>query len=379
MTPAPRQIDLVVIGAGAPGLTFAYSLRALGLVPLRDFIVLDDHPHPGANWQHGWEFMTVERGLRSGELVDLPGQADLGLSFREIDPQTPIRDVLPHAWTGYQDAYDLFIAHNIRVKRAETYRRSELIHLTTRRADGTEGGVETRLVVNATGRWSNPFVPWYPGANRFAGETEHVYRVDSFAKYAGKRVLVVGGGHSAVAVLLELERQGAVPLWSTLTDPDFHAVPRLGLAGRPSMRVGELSLTSQGLLRRMAARGKVLPSDVEVRGIPMSREIFDGIRRGTLRSRGRLRMLWPDAAEFVDGSRERIDVVLWATGGREATRYLAPLGLRDAGGTPKVASGWSRRDDRVAFLDYGPGVDPATALDDAVNLAEDVIDRIASL
>lgn len=373
-----RRIDLVIVGAGAPGLTFAYSLRALGLVPLRDFIVIDDHPHPGANWQDGWEFMTIERGLRSGELVDLPGQADLGMGFGEFEPDLPICDVLPQVWTGYQDAYELFVAHGVRATRAVSPRRSDRLHLSYRRPGGAEAIAETRLLVNATGRWSNPFVPWYPGADRFAGRMEHVYRVDSFADYADRRVLVVGGGHSAVAVLLELERRGARTLWSTLGEPDFHEVPRLGLSSRPSMRVGELSLVRRGRITRMAARGKVLPSDVEVRGIPMTREVFDGIRRGTLATRGPLERLETDAARFADGSVEPIDAVLWATGGREATRYLAPLGLRDAGGTPKIASGWSRRDERVAFLDYGPGVDPATALDDAVNLAEDVIDRLAT-
>ena len=378
MIAEPHRIDLVIVGAGAPGLTFAYSLRALGLVPLRDFVVVDDHPHPGARWQDGWDFMTIERGLRSGELVDLPGQAELGMGFGRFAPDALVRDVVPQVWAGYQDAYELFVAHGVRATRAATSRRSDRIHLAFRRPDGGEGFADARMLVNATGRWSNPFVPWYPGADRFAGSVDHVYRVESFGDYAGKRVLVVGGGHSAVAVLLELERRGAATLWSTLGEPDFHEVPRLGLASRPSVRVGELSLTRRGRIKRMAARGKVLPSDVEVRGIPMTREIFDGIRRGTLASRGPLARLEPDAARFEDGTLEPIDAVLWATGGREATRYLAPLGLRDAGGTPKVASGWSRRDERVAFLDYGPGVDPATALDDAVNLAEDVIDRLAT-
>lgn len=126
----------------------------------------------------------------------------------------------------------------------------------------------------------------------------------------------------------------------------------------------------------MIERGKRMPSDVAVRGIPLTREIFDARRRGTLNSAGPLERLLPGGVRFVDGAEVEVDAIIWATGGRESLRHLAPLGLRDAGGTPKIAGGWSRRDDRVAFLGYGPGMDPADVLDEALVIGEDAIDRL---
>ncbi len=38
------KVDIVVIGAGQAGLSSAYHLRRLGLVPDRDFVVVDHAP-----------------------------------------------------------------------------------------------------------------------------------------------------------------------------------------------------------------------------------------------------------------------------------------------------------------------------------------------
>ena len=377
MNAVVERVDIAVIGAGAPGLTVAYSLCALGLVPLRDFIVLDDQPEPGANWRRGWDFLTVDRGLRAGDLVELPGQVELGLGFDAMPPAALVRDVVPRVWRGYEDAYGLFVAHGIRATRVDSPRRRDELRITTTRPGGGTAEFEARLLVNAVSTWSHPFVPWYPGADVFAGEQEHVYRLESLQRFAGRRVLVVGGGRSSVQVLLELERLGARTVWSTLREPDFHERPRFGLPPRgPAVTLAEIGLARRTRVARMAARGRWLPSDVSVRGIPLTLEVFDARRRGTLASRGPIRRLGVDHVEFADGAREPIDVVLWATGGRESTRYLAPLGLRDAGGTPKVSSGWSRRDERIGFLGYGPGMDASDALAGAVRLAEDAIDRL---
>lgn len=369
-----QRIDTVVVGAGAAGLTAAYSLKALGQDSLKDFLVLDEQPGPGGTWRHAWDFMTINHGLRSGELVDLPGQAEIGLSFHDVDPSLLARDVVPRMWQGYEDAYDLYIAHSLRVVKVASHPRRDELRVTVEHPNGRRHVFETLAVINATGTWSTPFVPWYPGLNTFRGETIHAHLLDSLKPYSGKRVLVVGGGRTSVSIILELERQGAQIAWSTRREPDFHEPPRLSIRSARQITIGELGLKRR--VERLAARGKPMPSDVSVRGLPMTRAVFDAIRRGTLSSRGPIERFTETGVMFADGSAQEVDVVIWATGGRESARHLAPLGLRDAGGTPKISGGWSRRDERVAFLGYGPGVETVEALDQAIEIGEDVIDRL---
>lgn len=378
--PADRNIDITVIGAGAAGLTAAYSLRALGLVALRDFVVLDAQPQPGSTWQHAWSSLTVGRALQFGELIDIAGQADLGLSFSDLDPQRRVHEAVGSVWRYYEDAYGLFVTHGMRVTSVRSKpRRNDLRVFYSGPSTGSVAGsveLSTRVLINATGSWSNPFVPWYPGQTEFRGSQHHAYRIDHFGRYRDQRVLVVGGGRGAVSILLELEGRGADTLWSTRREPDFHAKPSFGIQPRRALTVSELADANLSKVRRMIERGKRMPSDVSVRGIPLTRETFDAQRRGTLSSRGPIERLLPDGVRFADGTEEQIDAVIWATGGRESLRHLAPLGLRDAGGSPKIVGGWSRRDDRVAFLGYGPGMDPADVLDEALRIGQDAIDRL---
>ena len=55
------HVDVLVIGAGQAGLSAAYHLQRIGLVPEsrantreRTFAVLDANAAPGGAWQHRW-------------------------------------------------------------------------------------------------------------------------------------------------------------------------------------------------------------------------------------------------------------------------------------------------------------------------------------
>ena len=63
-----------------------------------------------------------------------------------------------------------------------------------------------RTIINATGTWSHPFIPYYPGAETFIGEQLHTVDYPGPEHFRGKRVLVVGGGASAVQFLGAIRR-----------------------------------------------------------------------------------------------------------------------------------------------------------------------------
>ena len=52
----------------------------------------------------------------------------------------------------------------------------------------------THTLVNATGTWTRPFVPRYPGQETFAGRQLHTVDYRSPEQFRGQHVVVVGDG-----------------------------------------------------------------------------------------------------------------------------------------------------------------------------------------
>ena len=158
-------VDVVVIGAGQAGLSAAYHLRRRGFVPVdrpegdaETFVVLDANAAPGGAWQHRWASlkMATVNGIH-----ELPGYA-----VPSADPRTASRDVLPPYFRAYEDEFDLAVRRPVRVsavRRADDSASGRLL------VDSDAGGWAARYVVNATGTWTRPFWPHYPGQTRFRG------------------------------------------------------------------------------------------------------------------------------------------------------------------------------------------------------------------
>ena len=60
------------------------------------------------------------------------------------------------------------------------------------------------------------------------------------------------------------------------------------------------------------------------------------------------------SAVWPDGSSERIDAIVWATGFRPDIRHLSPLKLHEKAGGVAVTTGAAERDPPIFFAGYGP-------------------------
>ena len=219
-------------------------------------------------------------------------------------------------------------------------------------ADGHPSRIAADVVVNASGTWGTPFVPWYPGRDVFRGRQLDTTEYRSASEFARQDVVVVGGGTSAIGFLLELDGVARSTRWFTRRPMVW--------AGTSSLDV-ESAVAAVDEKDRAARAGEVLPSIVSGTGVPVSRRIRAGIDRGVLRDEPMFTRMDETGVVRADGTHVHADAVIWATGFRADLRHLAPLHLRtplggiqlDVGGAVQSAV-TAVRDPRVQLVGYGP-------------------------
>jgi cation diffusion facilitator CzcD-associated flavoprotein CzcO len=340
VTSPSTDTSVVVVGAGQAGLSVAYYLRRLGLDPGNDFVLLDRGPITGGAWQFRWESLRIGSAHR---INDLPGLDALGLSFETADRSAPAKDVVADYYARYEDFYDFKVVRPADVTRVENWGTDLKVTFTL---DGEEEKeVTTVTVVNATGTWGAPFIPWYPGLKSFEGRHLHTNEFRSAEDFRDKKVVVVGGGTSAIGFLLELEDVAAQLTWVSRRPIDFLEDGELNLEGRREAVFAQ---------DEAARAGRALPSIVSGTGVPRTRRIQAGIDRGVLVPKPMFSSIEPNGVRWDDGTFVEADAILWSTGFRPELRHLAPLKLREKEGGVVVAQGASWKDPRVFFAGYGP-------------------------
>lgn len=332
-------VDVVVIGAGQAGLSAGYHLRRRGFVPLsgesagaETFVVLDADSEPGGAWQHRWASlkMATVNGIH-----ELPGFA-----VPPADPSASSRDVLPAYFRAYEQEFDLRVLRPVkatRVARADGDPAGRLL------VDTDHGGWAARYVINATGTWTRPFWPHYPGQNTFGGRQLHVADYVSAEEFAGLRVVIVGAGISAVQLLEEISHV-ADTFWVTRREPDW-SDEAFDIPARVAAIAGV-----EDRVRRGLPPGSV----ISVTGMHWTPWARAAQARGVLQRHPMFASIEPEGVRMPDGTLERADVILWATGFRPALDHLAPLKLRTKEGGIRVADGRALDEPRLFLIGYGP-------------------------
>ncbi|MCU1636570.1 MAG: FAD-dependent pyridine nucleotide-disulfide oxidoreductase [Cryobacterium sp.] len=333
-------VPVVVIGAGQAGLSVAYYLRRFQLVAGRDFVIFDRGPDAGGAWQHRWEELRLGTAHR---VNDLPGMSELGVSFDSAERTIPARDVVTDYYRRYEEHYELGVVRPVNVTSVVN-RNADLVIATTSSRYG-ERETPAKLLVNATGTWGAPFIPYYPGGQTFTGRQLHTADYVSATQLAGLRIVVVGGGTSAIGFLLELENVAGTLTWVSRRPIDWVHTEQLDF---------ESAVAAVSMQDKAARAGRALPSIVSGTGVPVTRRIAAGINRGLLVAKPMFSAIEPAGIRWSDGSFAEADVILWATGFRPEMRHLAPLKLRQRGGGMTVGAGASWTDPRVFLAGYGP-------------------------
>jgi cation diffusion facilitator CzcD-associated flavoprotein CzcO len=329
------KIPILVIGAGQAGLSSAWHLRDLGLLPGRDFVVLDRSASPGGAWQYRWPSLTLSTVNR---IHDLPG-----LAFSDVVDTTEgavrAADAVPRYFAAYEAHFGLAVRRP--VVATSVAPRGEHFRIET---DGFAWSA--RGIINATGTWERPYIPEYPGRDRFRGRQLHTRDYRTAEAFRGQHVVVVGGGISAIQLLDEISRV-TTTTWVTRRPPEF----REGQFGEVEGRAA---------VARVDARvraGLAPESVVSVTGLPLTPAVLAMRARGALERHPMFDEITATGVRWADGREQRADVILWCTGFRWSLEHLDRLDLREPSGGILMGGRLATRVERVPRLHlvgYGP-------------------------
>lgn len=213
-----QEHPVVVIGAGPIGLAAAAHLLDRGLEPL----VLEAGASVGAHilgWSHvrtfsPWRY-NVDRAAtalleRHGWTAPDPEHFPTGREIveRYLRPLAQLPQLAPRIRTGAR----VVAVSRQRTDRMKSAARERTPFVVRIERDGAEEELLAQAVIDASGTWGSPN-PLGSAGLPALGERRLAERIaygipdilgDARARYAGKRVLVVGSGHSAFNVLQEL-------------------------------------------------------------------------------------------------------------------------------------------------------------------------------
>ena len=347
--------DSIVIGAGQGGLAASYFLNQRGV----DHLVLDSNPRPGGAWQHRWDSLTMDdvHGV-----ADLPGEPAPGRSSERANV------AVPTYFADYERRHGLQVVRPVDVTGVTS--EAELLVV---RAGNREW--RTRTLVNATGTWTRPNWPSYPGVEDFRGEQFHTATYPGSEHLRGRRILIVGAGASAVQFIGELAPIADL-VWATRRPPVWRTETFGPQAG--------LQIVTEVEKRVVAG---LPPSSVSgTTGLLLREQEQEAARLGAFDDpQPMFERLVADGARWADGTHEAIDTILWATGFRSAADHLEPLGLRGPqGGIPLErvprnvqAATTAVRDARVHLVGYGPSASTIGASRAARRAALEVAQQVA--
>ena len=199
-----QHFDVLIVGAGLSGVGAGYHLQKH--CPDRTYAILEARTAIGGTWD-----LFRYPGIRSDS-----DMYTLGYAFRPWTNARAIADgtsILAYVReTAREYGIDQKIRFQHRVKRASWSSQSALWTVEVERGTDRELVRYTcNFLFMCSGyyRYDEGYTPHFAGMQRFKGRIAHPQKWTEDIDYAGKRVVVIGSGATAVTLVPELARKAA--------------------------------------------------------------------------------------------------------------------------------------------------------------------------
>jgi cation diffusion facilitator CzcD-associated flavoprotein CzcO len=190
------SVDVLIVGAGVSGIGAAYYLQRDH--PGRSYVILEARDASGGTWD-----LFRFPGVRSDSDLHT-----FGYEFRPWRSEVAIADgdsILAYLReTAAEYGIDRHIRYRTKVAAADWSEADARWTVTIEDADtGERGTVSCKWLFCAAGyyRYDEGFTPHFEGRERFGGQVVHPQHWPTDLDYAGKRVVVIGSGATAVTLL----------------------------------------------------------------------------------------------------------------------------------------------------------------------------------
>jgi hypothetical protein len=382
MRPRPHSC---IIGAGCSGFSAAKALQDLGL----SFDILEMSDVVGGNWAYRnsnghsacYESLHIDTSKHRMAFADFPIPEDL--------PDFPHHSEIFAYFNSYVDHFGLRSKIEFETCVEEVRPLPEdrwSVRLRSR--DGVSETREYDAVLVGNGHHWKPRFPKFEGQETFTGVQMHAHAyLNPFEPETmhGKRIVVVGMGNSAMDISSELsQRTVAKRLWVSARRGVW-ILPKYihGRVADKATMPGWMPLRLQRwiarpLLKRVLGRmedyGLPKPDHEPLEAHPsVSGEFLTRVGCGDILPKPNIQRFEGDEVEFVDGTRERVDVVIYATGYDVSFPFLGEDMIRPVDNyLPLFKRIWSPQWPTLLFLGL------AQPLPTLVNLAEQQMKLIGS-
>src|SRR5262249_34997554 len=191
---ANERFDVIIIGAGLSGIGAARYLRTR--LPGKTFTILETKPRMGGTWE-----LFKYPGIRSDSDMHTMGYAFKPWKHPKAISEGPaIIDYIKE--TATENDIERHIRFQHKVITASWSSKDSLWTLEVEQGDGRRVTLQASFIFSCAGYYNHHegYLPEWPGYHDYKGTLVHPQFWPEDLDYAGKRIVIVGSGATAVTL-----------------------------------------------------------------------------------------------------------------------------------------------------------------------------------